>query len=326
MKTLGEIGELEALKRLSRFFPDASDGARGRAFQPAHGMTLCGPGDDCAIVRAESCSSCDLLLTADPVIEGVHFTPDTPASAIGHKAVARSLSDIAAMGGIPMWAMIDIVAPGGMPISKLEALYEGAARLAGRFGLVIVGGDLAQGPILELHVAAVGQAPADSAVRRSTAQPDDLIFVTGSLGGSRGGRHLDFLPRVAEGTLLRDWASSMIDLSDGLATDLGHVADQSRVGALVFAQDIPISEAATQAWDQRTPLVHALTDGEDYELLFTLPPAKRDDFMIHWTDTFNLACTAIGVITDGDDVRLQDSGGGITPLAPMGYAHWGPQP
>ena len=287
MQTLKDIGELSAIERLRKYLPERSD-------------VIQGAGDDCAVVRTDDNAHYDWLLTSDPAIEGTHFTGETSPAAIGHKAVGRVLSDIAAMGGEPVWALIDIVAPPEIAISRLEAVYEGASRLAKKYGLALVGGDLSRGNVFELHVFATGRVPAGSAILRSGAKSGNLIYVTGSLGAGRTGRHLSFEPRVFEGIWLREgsWATALIDISDGLARDLRHLTDMSKTGAELDIDRIPIFGEALKINDTFSPIEHALYDGEDFELLFTVPREKEKAFISSWSETFDLPCTLIGRITD----------------------------
>lgn len=182
------IGEDALIRRLAKLVPGRAD-------------VVAGIGDDCAVVRTGRRDSFDWLLKSDPVIEGVHFTPTAPAEAIGHKALGRVLSDIAAMGGEPMWVLIDLVAPASVPVKRIEGMYRGLAKLARRHGVAIVGGDTARGKTLELHIFAVGRIPRGRAVLRSGGKPGDSLYVTGSLGGSGQGRHLRFEPRLVEGAV-----------------------------------------------------------------------------------------------------------------------------
>jgi len=268
-------------------------------------------------------ASHDWLLTSDPVIEGIHFTNETPAAAIGHKAVGRGLSDIAAMGGQPVWALIDIVASPDTPIATIDGIYRGAAQLAEEYSLAIVGGDISQSPKLEIHVFAIGQLPAGSAVLRSGASSGDLLFVTGSLGGSLQGKHLAFEPRVREGAWLRGRATALIDISDGLASDLRHLSDMSGTGARLNTARIPLSPEASGMNNARTPLDHSLYDGEDFELLFTIPSRDHEAFVFSWRETFDLGCTLIGVMTPKKGIiECVDKDNGITLLDKKGYEHF----
>jgi len=307
VSTLRQIGEREVIQRLSKLLGSRDD-------------VVVGIGDDVAVVRVEGTHT-NFLLTSDAVIEGTHFTSETDAERVGRKAIGRVLSDFASVGGDPLWAIIDLVAPAETGVQKLESIYRGAAELAEKYGMAIVGGDTSSGPVLELHVFGVGQVPQSSAVLRSGARAGDVVYVTGELGGSGAGRHLDFEPRIQEGLWLREagWANAMIDVSDGLAVDLRHIVDGSGVGAEIDAEHVPVSEAATKG--PGDALERALQDGEDFELLFTIPESRRKAFESSWADTFELRCSAIGRITDraGELVLLRD---GERMLIEGGYEHF----
>ncbi len=308
---LREIGERGAIRRLA-------------ALVGARPDVAVGIGDDCAVVTVEG-SRYDWLLTTDPVIEGVHFLPDAPPEGIGHKAAGRVLSDIAAGGGEPLWLLFDVVAPRDMPISRLEAVYRGATALCGRHGAVIVGGDLAQGERLELHAFAVGRVPRGQAALRSGARPGDAVYVTGRLGGSLRGRHLAFEPRVAEGRWLaeRRWVSAMMDVSDGLAADLRRIFEQSGVGAEIELDRVPLSEDAHAMEDDLPPVAHALCDGEDFELLFTVRPDRAADFEPVWAKQFPLPCARIGQVTANvGELRVVDAAGKSEIFEGNGYEHF----
>ena len=265
---------------------------------PERADVVVGPGDDCAVVRPVDDACYDYLLKSDPVIEGVHFTRMTPGAAVGHKALGRVLSDIAAMGGEPLWALVNIVAPPAMSVARVTSVYAGLRKLARHWRVAIVGGDVTRGPCLEAHVFGVGRVLRGQAVLRSGAHSGDYLFVTGALGGSRRGKHLAFQPRLAEGRWLqgRRGVTAMIDLSDGLATDLRHLIRQSRVGAELFLTSIPLSLAIPQLASRQTALRssgqvypapsgalrHAFCDGEDYELLFTVSPANAAKLIRAW--------------------------------------------
>ncbi|MBA4387602.1 MAG: thiamine-monophosphate kinase [Verrucomicrobia bacterium] len=310
VKSMKDIGELEAIRQLTRQLPHRSD-------------VRIGAGDDCAVVRAGPNCVREILLKSDPVIEGTHFRHGTRPELIGHKAIGRVLSDIAAMGGEPRWVLFNIVAPPKTPFQLIRRLYSGAGRLARRHKVAIVGGDLSSGKCLEVHAFAAGIAPRGEAVLRSGARPGDIIYVTGSLGGSIRGRHLVFEPRVNEGLWLRKWASSMIDISDGLASDLTHILEAGRVGALLDARAIPVSAAARAMKDRKSPLDHALQDGEDFELLFTVPMSKAVQFEKAWKRKFKLACCGIGLITKGrPSIRIRLSCGCVETIGRKGYEHF----
>lgn len=310
MTTLRDIGELAAIERIGKRLP-------------SHRDVLLGAGDDCAVVRPEKNAAQDWVLTSDPVIEGTHFLPGTEACAVGHKAVARILSDIAAMGAVPRWSLLDIVAPADTPVQSFDELYDGAVALAAEYDLLIVGGDLAEGPGLEVHAFGLGSVPSGKAVLRSGAHRGDLVFVTGELGGSSEGRHLTVQPRVREGVWLRDWATAMIDVSDGLASDVRHLTTLSRTGCDLNAEAVPVSPAVADMADARSPLDHALHDGEDFELLFTLPEEKEDAFLDAWRGAFPLPCTRIGVMTDRTDlIQCVFPDGETFAVEGTGYAHF----
>lgn len=292
MTTLKDIGEQELIRRLLPFLH-------------AHPMLKTGAGDDCAVVSA---GDCDWVLTTDPLIENTHFLPDTEPERIGHKAAGRVLSDIAAMGARPLFLLINIAAPETETAERIEQVYAGASRLADRFGTAIIGGDVAKGPVFELHVFGIGSLPAGTALLRSGAKPGDRICVTGPLGGSfESGRHLDFLPRVPEGISLRECGAvnAMMDISDGLATDLRHILKQSKCGAELFSDQIPLNETAS--------LENALCDGEDFELLFTTAAPEKITVRFH----------EIGVISDTPDlIRLHHPDGTITEPQTLAFEHF----
>ena len=316
MKTIGELGENGLVARLARRLA-------------LNASVVTGIGDDCAVVRVRRGCANDLLLTSDPVIEGVHFAPGTPAEHIGHKALGRVLSDIAAMGGAPLWALIDLVAPPRTPVARLDGIYRGASRLAQRTGTAIVGGDTARGKTLELHVFAVGRVPRGTAVLRSGARPGDRLYVTGTLGGSLQAKHLRFTPRLAEGQWLREqgWASAMMDISDGLATDLRRLIAASGAGAELAADRIPTARATWHRQDRRSPLDHALCDGEDFELLFTIAPRRAAAFEKAWRRRFRLGCAGIGRITaQRGRIELLYPDGRRDVLKVRGYEHFAGTP
>ena len=243
MKTLKDIGEHSAIAALT--------------------ANLKAVGDDCAILPMDE--TYDMVLTSDPLIENVHFTAEATPEQIGHKAVCRVLSDFAAMGAEPQYLLINVVAPPEQDFQTLEKIYEGVSKVRKRFDVDLVGGDLAQGPTLELHVFGVGRVPKGTALLRSGAKPGDLVYVTGPLGGAqKSGKHLTFEPRLEWGNALRESGvvTSMMDISDGLATDLRHILKASGVGSMLDGSLIPCNGT----------LEEALYDGEDFELLFTVPP------------------------------------------------------
>lgn len=274
-----------------------------------------GVGDDAAVVRAPD-HTLDLIYTTDAVISGVHFYPDTQPEKIGRKLIGRLLSDLAAMGAEPAHVLINLVCPASTPADEVIAIYRGAEQLAVRYGASVIGGDTACSHPLALHGFASGHVPAGSAVLRSGAKPGDAIYATGKLGGSLSGRHLDFEPRVTEGIWLRSgrWATAMMDISDGLARDARRIADRSGVGIRIVASHVPCHDGVD--------IQHALTDGEDYELLFTVAEARTAAFETAWLAAFSLTCTQIGVVTPAEfGLVLEGSNGHTRPLDASGYDH-----
>ena len=216
---------------------------------PANSSLVVGAGDDCAVLDFGVPDKL-LLFKTDAVVEGIHFTADAPPEKIGHKALARCLSDVAAMAGTPGTALITLALPRTFDVARVEAIYSGLNELARKHGVAIAGGETTTNPErMLISVALLGTVARDKCVLRSGAKAGDAIFVTGELGDSLGGRHLDFEPRLAEARWLADHflPHAMIDLSDGLAGDLRHILKASRVGAELLAGAIPISRAAKLA-------------------------------------------------------------------------------
>lgn len=297
---LGKIGEQEAIRRLVSKLG-------------THPELLIGAGDDCAVCRVSGTGS-DQVFTTDPIVEGVHFLKGEHPERIGHKAVGRVLSDLAAMGAVPQWILVNVVAPPEVEIEYLERVYDGMNRLCERFGALVIGGDLAKGAAFELHVFGSGLVPSGQALLRSGACVGDSVFVTGSLGGSLNGSHLDFIPRVDEGMFLREsgMVNAAMDISDGLATDLRHILSQSGVGAELVADTIP----------QNGSLEQALYDGEDFELLLTVPQAKADELPVAWDQRFSLPLTPIGRITDEEGVLRLNSEGKSGVIEAKAFEHF----
>lgn len=293
------------------------------AFKKEREDIIAGPGDDCAVVKIPG-SNHDWLLKSDPVIEGTHFQSGTDPVAVGRKAVNRALSDIAAMGGEPLWILSGIVVPESGD-TLIPRVCEGISRAAGQVGAAVVGGDLSKGKCLEVHISVIGRIPENKAVLRSGATPADAIYVTGLLGGSRLGKHMDFMPRLAEGQWLqtKSIASSMIDLSDGLASDLRHIMAMSNVGATINLNDIPVSEAAKSLSDGKTALEHALCDGEDFELLFTVGKTAEKKLIEQWPRNFKLECSRIGEITNTPGIlNCIDQNGHCKEFSGHGFDHF----
>jgi thiamine-monophosphate kinase len=286
-----------------------------------HPRLSVGIGDDTAVLRFPQAADC--LVTVDMLMEGVHFTfpPATPAQ-VGRKALGVNLSDIAAMGGRPVAAVVSVALPRKSAWDLGRELHAGLQSLADEFAVALAGGDTNtwDGPLV-ISVTVLGETLGAGPVLRSGARPGDWIMATGSFGGSLSGKHLDFTPRVAEAAALqaRVELHSMLDVSDGLAADLYHILEESHVGGILFQEAIPTSEAARAASDGRTPLEHALGDGEDFELLFTLAPEAGQELLD--SPPFATPLTQIGVIVAGRDCQIQDAAGNLAPLPPTGWRH-----
>ncbi len=254
---------------------------------------IAGPGDDCAVVEAGDGSW--QLLKTDCVVEGVHFLPGTDPVLVGRKAMNRVLSDLAAMGGKPAHALVTIAVEAGRSFAEVEGWYSGMVAAAEQGGCGIVGGETSRLPMTGavITVAMSGTVNPAQCVFRSGAKPGDLIVVTGRLGGSfASGRHLTFTPRVRESQWLVAHAkpTAMMDLSDGLGSDLPRLVGASGVGYRLDEASLPCHEGVSTE--------EAVRDGEDYELLMTFSPDTFRDLPARWSETFpDLDLTVIGEIT-----------------------------
>jgi thiamine-monophosphate kinase len=298
------------------------------AHLPAHPSTLVGVGDDCAVLDLGDPERVVLFKT-DAVVEGIHFDHGTEPRRVGHKALARCLSDVAAMAGTPTHALVTLALPNDFDPHYVQGLYDGMSELAARCQVGIVGGETTTNPDrILLSVALLGTAVRGRCPLRSGAKPGDALFVTGELGGSGAGKHLDFEPRLPEGRWLAEHFAlhAMIDLSDGLAGDLRHLVKASQVGAELLASAIPISRAARKAArtgsGARSALTAALTDGEDFELLFSLPSRQAVPLWDAWKRSFpDLKLSCVGKVTAPPGIRVRDKRGS-QPLNLDGYVHF----
>jgi thiamine-monophosphate kinase len=295
---------------------------------PANGTVVAGPGDDCAVLDLGIPGQL-LLFKTDAVVEGIHFDSKTAPEKIGHKALARCLSDIAAMAGTPTAALVTLGLPRKFEPEFVGAIYQGLNDLARRYGVAIAGGETTTNPGgLLISVALIGLVKRDREVLRSGAKVGDAIFVSGELGGSLAGKHLDFGPRLTEAQWLVENfpVHAMIDVSDGLAGDLRHILKASNVGAELLGSAIPISRAAKLAARTESPakpaLLAALTDGEDFELLFTVASREAVPLLDAWKKRFReVRLSCIGKITTGPGVTIRDKEG-VRPLTVHGYTHF----
>ncbi len=264
---------------------------------PANPPAPFGIGDDCAVLPASGKRR--LLVTTDPVIYGRHFDDTLPPAAAAEKLLKRNLSDIAAMGGIPRSAVVSLALPRRVSIAWIRGFYRALGRCARAHGVAIAGGDVAEADgMLGAFLTLLGEAAGPRVLTRRGARIGDWIYVTGSLGGSILGKHHRFTPRLAEGRWLaaRREVRCLMDLSDGLAKDLLELVPAGTKPALA-ADSIPLSRAARQLArrDGRTALDHALSDGEDFELLFAIAArADRAALERAWRSRFSTALTCIG--------------------------------
>jgi thiamine-monophosphate kinase len=286
---------------------------------PAAQRVLIGPGDDTAALDVAGLGP--LLVTTDMLLEGSCFLlAEAGAHRVGRKAMSVNLSDIAAMAGRPLAAVVSVGLPrqGGRALA--EELYLGLREAADTFEVPIVGGDTNSwdGPLV-ISVTLLGEAVGRGPVQRSGACPGDWLFVTGPLGGSIRGHHLDFTPRVREALALHEQVElhAMIDISDGLAADLNHLCEESRCGAVLQAEAIPITDVAQAMNDGRSPLEHALGDGEDFELIFAVGPDTGSGLLASPPPGVTLyhvgECVEAGLWLEEGGVRRM--------LPPSGYVH-----
>jgi thiamine-monophosphate kinase len=315
--------------------PEKSLIARIRRRSRAGAGVIVGIGDDCSVVRLPA--GHEGLVTTDLTLEGIHFRRGWhSAESVGHRCLTRGLSDIAAMGGVPLAAFLSLGLPRDLSQQWVEKFLRGLLKLAARFGVSLAGGDTAESPgAILADIVVLGSVPRGRAVLRSGAQPGDRLYVSGELGGAAAAlsrlmanpkrrlnpgdfpRHFFPQPRLALGRILRErrLASAMIDLSDGLSTDLAHVCEASGVGAEIEAEAIP--RASIGKPKRQVDLEFALHGGEDYELLFTAPARKRIPPRIA-----GIPINPIGHVTRGKNVFLRHKGGAVREFVPQGWEHF----
>lgn len=311
------------------------DRIRQRTAQSRDDVRL-GIGDDAALLAVPSGQ--ELAVAIDTMVEGVHFPHDTPAADLGWKALAVNLSDLAAMGATPAWALLALTLPRADE-TFIDDFADGFAQLAQTYRLALVGGDTTRGA-LTISVVVHGFVPPGKALTRAGAQVGDAVLVTGTLGDAASGLQLlqqrhrgdaqsNYLverlnrptPRVAAGLVLRERASACIDVSDGLLADLGHICATSGVGAEIEAALLPRSSALLDLFDDVSSRGFALSGGDDYELCFTVPPQRVASVQ---SDLARLGCgaTRIGRIVEGEGVKVRDANGQWLESAHQGWDHF----
>ncbi|HEV2691502.1 MAG TPA: thiamine-phosphate kinase [Verrucomicrobiae bacterium] len=295
---------------------------------PTNEAVVTGAGDDCAVLDLGVPDKL-ILFKADAVVEGIHFTRETVPEQIGHKALARCLSDIAAMAGTPTAALVTIGLPKDFDAEFVTKIYDGMKTVAEKHGVAIVGGETTTNPErILISIALLGTVPRGKQALRSGAKAGDAVFVTGELGGSLAGRHLDFEPRLAEGRWLAEHFKihAMMDLSDGLAGDLRHITEASKVGAVLLKTALPVARAAKlrarEVAGGKPAALAALTDGEDFELLFTVSGKDAVILLDAWKKKFpKLKLSCVGKIVAGEGIFLRDKSGSQK-LNANGYVHF----
>lgn len=310
-----------------------------RPFRVADRSVVAGPGDDCALTRSRP----GLLLVSkvDQLVEGVHFSRAFRPEEIGHKALAVALSDLAAAAAIPRWILVALALPPDIDDRFLAGLARGMSALANSSSVSLIGGNLSRGGELSITVTALGEVRPELALRRSGALPGHELLITGTLGDAAlglrllaGGRpsvrssavraQLMPTPRLEVGKIAGRYASAGIDVSDGLLQDLGHLCERSGVGAELLAGAIPRSKSLRAMGAQGLEL--ALTGGEDYELLFAVPPSRASSF-IRAAARRGTSLSRIGRLEAGAGVRLVDEAGRALPLPGNGgWDHFGRAP
>ena len=298
---LSDLGEFGLIDRIKKQVEGSFSG-------------ILGIGDDAAVIPMSSKKY--LLLTTDMLLEGVHFTLKMPAKGIGHKAIASSISDIAAMGGVGKHAVVSLGAPSSASWPVISQIYQGIRRTAEKFRVGIVGGDTVKSEKIIINVALLGEVRKNEVVYRKGARVGDQVFVTGPLGRSlSSGWHLRFAPRIAEAQYLvkEHKPTAMIDISDGFVADLGHILNESRVGAIIEEGPIPKRENAY--------LKEALYDGEDFELLFTLSPLRARELENRRKSKHRFY--RVGeIVPEGKGLQLKTSNGRLKKLNIKGYTHF----
>jgi thiamine-monophosphate kinase len=329
---VSELGEFGLIERL----------AQRLASQPVNESLIAGIGDDAGVWRTAAGAT---IATTDTLVAGVHFLPErAPWPAVGWKAIAVNVSDIAAMGGTPDFALVTLMLPVDFEVEAVDALYNGIVEAATAFGVTVAGGDIVRAPVFSITVALTGTAALDSdgrplLLRRDAGREGDVVAVTGALGGSAGGlrlqaqaspgpgaaprlieRHLRPQPRLGAGrAAIADGLRCAIDISDGLLQDLGHICDASGLGAVVRADELPIEDGLADLVGADEALRMAATGGEDYELLLCGPAAALEDLR----SQIDVPLSIIGELVEDSSHRvgLLDAAGAKIDLPSAGWDH-----
>jgi len=297
--TLSKIGEFALIERFRKSIKTDNS-------------VIKGSGDDCAVLSFDKNNY--LLFTCDMLVEGVDFTAKDDPYLVGRKSIAVSLSDIAACAGIPRYCVISLGLPKNTALKFAGSLFKGMLDIARKYKVNIVGGDLSRADKVIIDVSMLGRVEKNRLVLRSGAKQGDIIFVSGGLGGSIRSKHLKFIPRLKEARFLAEnfKLNSMIDVSDGLAQDLAHILKQSKAGAAIYQDLIPLSSDARNLKD-------ALCSGEDFELLFTLSRKEAKRLLAKDKGRF----IAIGsIMPQKYGLRLIDGKGREKKISPRGFSHF----
>ena len=308
---------------INRYFMRIAQGGRGIEL---------GPGDDCAVLSTPE--GCELCISTDSLVEGVHFPKGSPAGLVASRTLAANLSDLAAMGASPHSFLLAITMP-GVDESWLDEFSATLATLSERYHAPLVGGNLSRGN-LSLTITIIGTTPVGEAVTRAGAKAGDAVYVTGTLGDAARGlelvrsgdtdsflarRYSDPTPRLAAGEKLRGLANAMIDISDGLMADLGHIAGSSGLGAQLLAADLPLSSPLIQSVGVDKAVQLALFCGDDYELCFTVDAARESEIR-KLTGELDLNITRVGKMVEGKQVVALDKDGQSLLSGSTGYRHF----
>jgi thiamine-monophosphate kinase len=298
-----------------------------------HGNSvIMGPGDDCAVLRVPD--DMELCVSTDTLLEGVHFLPNSPAKVVAFRTMAANLSDLAAMGATPYAFLLAMTFPEARE-DWLKEFSTTLAEIIELYQVPLVGGNLSKGP-LSLTVTIMGTVPAGSAIKRTGASVGDDIYVTGTLGDAAQGlalsrkgeidgylvsRYQFPVARIEAGRQLRGLAKSLIDISDGLVSEIGHLAETDSLGAEIFVRELPLSKELVKSAGEDVAISKALFAGDDYELCFTADPADSSEIKAV-SDSIDLPMTRIGVVTGDGEIVIRDSNGEPMEFDGAGYEHF----